>query len=157
MLHNSYQLVFKCTRLVTLTIWCLAGCALGPETSALTFRKKLTNGQLAWTMVEGLRIEGLLQAKRAGHRNQKNCLQVEILLLDMGQPGPNLAPTLLTLNPNHAPFMHQTRPNLAPTKVLIAKMREKNAGPSIRPVKTYPNILHRLRAFLGDKGSFLQL
>ena len=41
-------------------------------------------------------------------------------------------------------------------KVLIAKMREENAGPSTGPLKTCPNILHRLRATLADKGSVLQ-
>ena len=37
-------------------------------------------------------------------------------------------------------------------KMLIAKIREENAGPSVAPLKTCPNILHRLLATLADKG-----
>ena len=42
------------------------------------------------------------------------------------------------------------------SRVLMAKIREENAGPSTGPRKTCPSILHRLRATFSDNGSVLQ-
>ena len=45
---------------------------------------------------------------------------------------------------------------LGKSRILMAKISEEHAGPSMGPHKTCPSILHRIRATFSDNGSALQ-